>query len=81
MGSRVEKIMREYRQMLMERSCLENQIRNFQGITENEMIDYLYYSKSNEERVQTSSVSDKTARIAISYQEKMGMINKEWQEQ
>ena len=81
MGSRVEKIMREYRQMLMERSCLENQIRNFQGITENEMIDYLYYSKSDEERVQTSSVSDKTARIAISYQEKMEMINKEWQEQ
>lgn len=81
MGSRVEKIMREYRQMVMECSCLENQIRNFQGITENEMIDFMYFSKPNEERVQTSTVSDKTAHIAVSYKEKMDIINKEWQEQ
>ena len=38
MSSRAEKIMQDYRQMVMERICLENQIRNFKGITEEEMI-------------------------------------------
>ena len=79
MSGRVEKIMRDYRLMVRERICLENQIRNFQGITEEEMIDSLHFSQSDEERVQASCVSDKTARIAVSYREKMNKINKEWQ--
>ena len=79
MNGRVEKIMQEYRQMVMERVCLENQIRNFQGITEEEMIGSLHFSQSDGERVQTSGVSDKTGRIAVSYKDKMARINKEWQ--
>lgn len=59
MNGRVERIMQEYRQMVMERVCLENQIRNFQGITEEEMIDSLQFSQPDAERVQTSGVSDK----------------------
>ena len=39
MSERIEKIMQEYQQMVMERTCLENQILNFKGITETEMID------------------------------------------
>ena len=79
MNGRVERIMQEYLQMVMERVCLENQIRNFQGITEEEMIDSLQFSQPDAERVQTSSVSDKTGRIAVSYKDKMERINKEWQ--
>ncbi|SHJ11961.1 hypothetical protein [Propionispora hippei] len=79
MNGRVERIMQEYRQMVMERVCLENQIRNFQGITEEEMIDSLQFSQPDAERVQTSGVSDKTGRIAVSYKDKMDRINKEWQ--
>ena len=79
MNGRVERIMQEYRQMVMERVCLENQIRNFQGITEEEMIDSLQFSQPDAERVQTSGVSDKTGRIAVSYKGKMDRINKEWQ--
>ena len=79
MSGRVEKIMQEYSQMVMERVCLENQIRNFQGITEEEMIDSLQFSQPDAERVQTSGVSDKTGRIAVSYKDKMDRINKEWQ--
>lgn len=79
MNGRVERIMQEYRQMVMERVCLENQIRNFQGITEEEMIDSLQFSQPDAERVQTSGVSDKTGRIAVSYKDRMDRINKEWQ--
>ena len=79
MSGRAEKIMQDYQQMVMERICLENQIRNFKGITEEEMIDSLYFPQPDGERVQTSGISDKTARIAISYREKMDRINKEWQ--
>ena len=80
MTGRVEKIMQEYRQMVMERSCLENQIKNFKGLTELEMIDSLQFSQPDGERVQTSGISDKTARIAVSYKDKVNSINKEWQE-
>ena len=65
--------------MVMERSCLEKQIRNFRGITEEEMIDSLHFSQPDGERVQTSGISDKTARIAVSYKYRMDNINKEWQ--
>ena len=66
--------------MVMERSCLENQIKNFKGLTELEMIDSLQFSQPDGERVQTSGISDKTARIAVSYKDKVNSINKEWQE-
>ena len=79
MSGRAEKIMQDYQQMVMERICLENQIRNFQGITEEEMIDSLQFSQPDAERVQTCGVSDKTGRIAVSYKDKMDRINKEWQ--
>ena len=80
MVSRVEKIMREYRQIVMECSCLENQILNFKGITGTEMIESMYFTQPEGERVQASGVSDKTARIAITYKNKMERINCEWRE-
>lgn len=78
MSERIEKLMREYPQMKTEAKCLENQIRDFRGITETEMIESMLYSQPEGERVQTSGVSDKTARIAISYRERMERINGEW---
>lgn len=72
--------MRSYQQMVMERNCLENQIMNFQGITESEMIESMNYVQPSGERVQTGGVSDKTSRIAINYKNRMNRINREWQE-
>lgn len=80
MSERIEKIMQDYPKMVMERTCLENQIKNFNGITEIEMIDSMIYSHPDGERVQTSGISNKTASIAISYRSKMDRINKEWLE-
>lgn len=80
MSERIEKIMQSYQQIVMERNCLENQIMNFQGITESEMIESMYFVQPDGERVQTSGVSDKTGRIAITYKDRMNRINREWQE-
>ena len=80
MSERIEKIMQEYQQMVMERTCLENQILNFKGITETEMIDSMYFSHPEGERVQTSGVSEKTATIAMTYRNKMERINLDWWE-
>ena len=80
MSERIEKIMQEYQQMVMERTCLENQILNFKGITETEMIDSMYFSHPEGERVQTSGVSEKTATIAMTYRNQMERINLDWRE-
>lgn len=71
MSERVEKIMKEYPQMIMKCACLENQIKNFKGIDEEEMITTMVYSMPQEDRIQTSGVSNKTVCIDISYRDRM----------
>ena len=78
MRERIEALIRDYPKNKMELKCLEHQIRNFRGISENEMIDTMYFTQPVGERVQTSGVSDKTAKIAMSYRERMDAINEEW---
>ena len=78
MRERIEALIRDYQKNKMELKCLEHQIRNFRGISENEMIDTMYFTQTEGERVQTSGVSDKTAKIAMSYRERMDAMNEEW---
>ena len=78
MRERIEALIRDYQKNNMELKCLEHQIRNFRGISENEMIDTMYFTQPEGERVQTSGVSDKTAKIAMSYRERMDAMNEEW---
>lgn len=80
MRERIEKLIRDYPKNKMELKCLEHQIRNFRGISEEEMIDSMYFTQPEGERVQTSGVSDKTARIAMNYRERLNTINKDWYE-
>lgn len=79
MNERIEKMMREYQQVIMEKSCLENQIKNFRGISEEDIIDSMHFSQAEGDRVQTSGISDKTAKIALSYRKEMLVVNDEWQ--
>ena len=78
MRERIEALIRDYQKNKTELKCLEHQIRNFRGISENEMIDTMYFTQPEGERVQTSGVSDKTAKIAMSYRERMDAMNEEW---
>ena len=78
MSKRVELLIRDYPKLVMRRDCLRNQLQNFKGVTEQEMIDTMNYSAPQGDRVQTSGVSDKTSSIAIAYHEKADRINREW---
>lgn len=78
MSKRIEQLIQNYPKMVMRRDCLRNQLQNFKGVTEQEMIDTMNYFTPQGDRVQTSGVSDKTASIAVAYQEKADHINREW---
>ena len=45
------------------------------------VIGEMYTPRQDGERVQTSNLSDKTAQIALDYQERRERINREWYEQ
>lgn len=80
MREKIEEYIKDYPKIKTELKCLENQIRNFNGISENEMIDSLCFSHPEGERVQTSGVSDKTGKIALVFRDRMEAINRDWYE-
>lgn len=65
MSERIEQLIRDYPKMKTEQRCLFHQISDFRGITEQEMIDTMYFSQPEGERVQTSGIANKTASIAL----------------
>ena len=73
-----EAMMKEYKNMKKELTVTEFQLRQFQGVSEQDMIDSMLYSHQEGERVQTSTLSDKTANIAIKYKAAMERENDEW---
>lgn len=73
-----EVMMKEYKNMKKELTVTEFQLRQFQGVSEQDMIDSMLYSHQDGERVQTSTLSDKTANIAIKYKAAMERENDEW---
>lgn len=56
---------------------LDKQIKSCEFISADELITTMAFSHSDGERVQSSDLSDKTAKIAISYQRKLDRINEE----
>ena len=73
----VEKIIKEYPQMVREVEHLNKQIKSCEFLTADEYITAMAFSHPDGERVQSSDLSDKTAKIAISYQAKLDRINDE----
>ena len=78
MSARIGKLLKEYPKLKRERDCLAHQIAHFRGVTAEEVIQSMYTPRMEGERVQTSGTSDKTAQIALNYQERMERINREW---
>lgn len=73
-----EVMMREYKNMKRELAVTEFQLRQFRGVSEQDMIDSMTYSHQEGERVQTSTLSDKTASIAVNFRKAMERENDEW---
>lgn len=78
MSRQMEEMLRRYPQMVTERRCLEEQIAHFRGASVRDVFDSMYTPNAEGERVQTSGTSDKTAQIAMSYQERRDNINADW---
>ena len=76
---KAEKMIREYPKMKKELALLSSQIENYQGLTEDDVIEMmLFRGHDNTERVQTSNISDSTAEIALKYKQVMDRENRQW---
>lgn len=64
---RAERMIKEYPNLKRELSVLEFQLSRCEGIDYDTVISSLTFSKPEGERVQTSGVSDVTARAALAY--------------
>lgn len=80
MNKKLELILKEYPQMVFERNTLSHQIAHFKGITAEEVIESMCTPRNDGERVRNSTILDETSLIAMSYQERVKQINREWYE-
>ena len=78
MSERIEKLLKDYPRMIQERNCVAREIAGFRGVTAEEVIESMYMTHTDGERVRTGSISDKTVNIALNYKDKMDQINNEW---
>ena len=78
MSQRIEKMLKEYPDMILERDCLAHQIANFRGISAEDVIESMYTSRMDGERVKCSGISDKTAQIALIYRERQDSMYRDW---
>ena len=63
--------------MVRERESLKKQMEAQEFLSADELISAMSFSHPDGERVQSSDLSDKTARIALGYREKLERINEE----
>lgn len=78
MSRRIEELLKSYPEMVQKRNCLAYQLAHFKGLSAEEVIESMYTPRQDGERVQTSTLSDKTARIAMAYRERQERLNREW---
>ena len=76
---RAEMMFKEYKNMKRELSVLEFQLRRFEGVNEEEILEAMCFSHPvGDERIQTSTISDKTAKIALNYKHVAESENDDW---
>ena len=75
---RAERMIKEYPNLKRELSVLEFQLSRCEGIDYDTVISSLTFSKPEGERVQTSGVSDVTARAALAYRKVADRMSDEW---
>ena len=68
-----ERMFREYKNLKKEQGILLFQLEQFSGIEESDVIDSMMFGHADDnDRVQTSNRSDKTASVAINYKRWIG---------
>ena len=77
MRAYVKKMIKDYPRLLKLRAYLKKQIAEYRPVTIEDVIDSMTFGHQEGERVQTSNISDKTATIAIMYQDRVNRMNEE----
>ena len=72
----VEKMIKEYQDMKFERSCLLSQMKSCK-LSEEDVIYSMCFSHPEGERVQSSELSDKTAKVAMSFRDRQRQMEEE----
>lgn len=76
---RAETMFKEYKTMKREESILQFQLSRFEGVDADDIILSMQFARpEGDERVQTSTLSDKTASAAVNYRQVMDRMNDEW---
>lgn len=70
-------LLEHYNQMRAEIDTLKFELGNLTRIKDSEMIEAMTFSAPSGEKVDTSEVSDKTTRIALTYQKKLTQMQRE----
>ena len=78
MSKRIEQLIADYPDKVRNRKFLAYQIAHFRGLSADEVIESMYTPRQDGEHVQSSSLPDKTAQIAMNYQERRNKLNREW---
>lgn len=74
----VEKLFKEYGDWRRDLGILEFELSRFQGVPYDDVIESLCFSNPQEDRVQTSGVSDKTGKAAIIYRQVKNRMDDDW---
>lgn len=74
----VEKLFKEYENWRRDLGILEFELSRFQGVPYDDVIESLCFSNPEEDRVQTSGVSDKTGKAAIIYRQVKNRMDDDW---
>lgn len=75
---KAEDMFSEYKKMRREMSMIAYQLSHFTGISEEDIIESMTFSRPDGERVQTSGISHKTETIALKVRELVEKENSEW---
>ncbi|WP_147565032.1 sigma factor-like helix-turn-helix DNA-binding protein [Clostridium tyrobutyricum] len=77
----VEYLLKNYNEILKDIEQLKFELKTFKDIESDEVIESLNFSSPNDEKISTSSISDKTCKIALIYNEVTNRMNKESREE
>ncbi len=72
---KAEEIFEKYHEFKVELFILDYEISYYKELNPDEVIEAMTFSRPQGERVQTSNISDKTARIALDYKETVSLEN------
>lgn len=74
----MEHLFKDYSKWKKSRTMLAHELVRFEGVTDDEVIESMCYSRPEGERIQKSGITDTTGKTAIYYRKVAETINDDW---